>query len=214
MVSMHVSSINRRRIADAVDRLDRASREGLPPAVFLAQTDEFQKTVHRVLASVYPDGYAKPLSLKIANLFVARYHYHERHTILASSPVQLMLDPSNSCQVHCPGCVHTSNPKIKDKYDRPDGMLSTETFERFIRLYGPFAFGVVFYNYGEPFLNKGHPSLSAVQRNFSCIPACRPTSRCRTLTLNPWFARGSTVSLHPLTGRRRRYTARTAAGER
>lgn len=153
-------------IAIAVDRLDQATYNGLAPSDFLALTDEQQATFHRILATVYPDGYAKLLALKIANLFVARYHFIERHTKLASSPVQLMIDPSNVCQLQCPGCVHTGNTEISKIFDWPNGFLSSETFEEFIRLYGPFAFGVVFYNYGEPFLNKNTPHLIRRAKDF------------------------------------------------
>ncbi|NKB17514.1 MAG: hypothetical protein HC770_04475 [Pseudanabaena sp. CRU_2_10] len=157
---------SRQQIFAAVERLEQATHEGSTPTEFLTLIDEQQSIFYRALATAYPVGYAKLLALKIANLFVARYHFIERHTKLASSPIQLMIDPSNVCQLQCPGCVHTGNPEISKLFDWPNGFLSNESFEEFIRLYGPFAFGVVFYNYGEPFLNKNTPQLIRRAKDF------------------------------------------------
>ena len=127
---------------------------------FLALVDRAMPGLYEVLRNVYPsDGYAKLLALKLGNLAVGKYHYLHRHTVLASRPIQLMLDPSNSCQLQCPGCVHTANPSLQDRFPWPKGLLTMETYERFMRMYGPFSCGVVFYNYGEPLLNKRTPEM-------------------------------------------------------
>jgi pyruvate-formate lyase-activating enzyme len=156
----------RQKVVAAVKYLDRATYNGSNPTNFLTLIDEQQSIFYHALATAYPAGYAKLLALKISNLFVARYHFIERHTKLASSPIQLMIDPSNVCQLQCPGCVHTGNPEISKLFDWPNGFLSNDSFEEFIRLYGPFAFGVVFYNYGEPFLNKNTPQLIRRAKDF------------------------------------------------
>ncbi len=154
------------QITAAVELLDHATFRGSTPTEFLALIDEQQLVFYRCLATAYPSGYAKLLALKIANLFVARYHFIERHTKLASSPIQLMVDPSNACQLQCPGCVHSAKSVKEKLFDWPSGNLSKESFDDFIGLYGPFAFGVVFYNYGEPFLNKNTPQFIRRAKEF------------------------------------------------
>jgi MoaA/NifB/PqqE/SkfB family radical SAM enzyme/precorrin-6B methylase 2 len=145
-------------IETGIRNLQRQSRR-LSTAAFLERVDQEQQTMRSALGAVYPDSYAGLLALKICNLIVARFHFIHRHSKLASGPIQLMVDPANSCPLKCPGCVHSGNPDFKDRYDWPGGLLSEEGFEAFIRLYGPTAFGVVFYNYGEPMLNKRTPLL-------------------------------------------------------
>jgi len=138
----------------------------LRAADFLTMVDEVQDEIRTVLARWYPAGFAGLLALKISNLAVARYHAMHRHTRVASGPIQLMVDPANSCPLSCPGCVHTGNPDLKSRYDWPGGLLKVECFDGFIRLYGPTAFGVVFYNYGEPMLNKRTPDLIRSAKRF------------------------------------------------
>ena len=154
------------QFAAAVGHLDQATRKGSTPAEFLTLIDEKQSIFHRILTTAYSSNYAKLLALKISNLFVARYHFIERHTKLASSPIQLVIDPSNACQLQCPACVHTGNTEVSKLIDWPNGNLSKESFEELIRLYGPFAFGVSFFNYGEPFLNKNTPHFIRRAKDF------------------------------------------------
>jgi MoaA/NifB/PqqE/SkfB family radical SAM enzyme len=79
-----------------------------------------------------------------------------------------MVDPANACQLHCPGCVHTSNPEWAKHaaLDWPPGMLPLEQYRKILRLYGPFAFGAVLYNYGEPLLNSLTPHYIALARQY------------------------------------------------
>jgi MoaA/NifB/PqqE/SkfB family radical SAM enzyme/precorrin-6B methylase 2 len=152
-------------VADAISKIEtaihnlRTAAPRLGVAEFLSLVDGEQKTIRTALGVRYAADFAGLLALKVSNLAVARYHAMHRHTSVASGPIQLMVDPANSCPLSCPGCVHTGNPDLKARYDWPGGLLRTECFEEFIRLYGPTAFGVVFYNYGEPMLNKRTPNL-------------------------------------------------------
>lgn len=137
---------------------EAAMPEILEKREFLALVDRETPRLHGALRDVY-GSYASLLGLKLCNLAVGKYHYLHRHTVPASRPVQLMLDPSNSCQLRCPGCVHTANPSLQGRFPWPNGLLNMEIYERFMRMYGPFACGVVFYNYGEPLLNKRTPEI-------------------------------------------------------
>lgn len=147
--------------SNLVDSILAAFEEGMAAPGkrdFLNAVDRETPRLYGPLRDVY-DGYAKLLVLKLCNLAVGKYHYLHRHTVPASRPIQLMLDPSNSCQLQCPGCVHTGNPSLQGRFPWPNGLLTMEIYERFMRTYGPFACGVVFYNYGEPLLNKRTPEM-------------------------------------------------------
>ncbi len=127
---------------------------------FFSILDQEKDRLYKSFRTAYlNDEFSKLITLKVCNLFAGKYHFIHRHTKVASKPFQLMLDPSNNCQLQCPGCVHTSNPEIKNRFDWPGGLLNMETFHRFMKMYSPFAFGVCFYNYGEPLLNKHTPDM-------------------------------------------------------
>jgi len=127
---------------------------------FLTAADEVQRKLASVLESRYPRReYARLLALRIVNLVVARHHFHHRHSRLASRPFQLMLDPVNNCHLACPGCLHTSNRAFAGTYDWPGGRLAVEDHRAFLADHGPTAWGVVFYNWGEPLLHKELPAL-------------------------------------------------------
>lgn len=133
---------------------------------FLRLADEAQQVVARRVSEAYrSEAFGRLLALKIVNLAVARHHFGHRHTALASRPVQLMLDPANNCHLSCPGCVHTGNRDLSARYDWPGGLLAPGTFDAFLRELGPTAFGAVFYNYGEPMLNKRTPAMIRAAKN-------------------------------------------------
>src|ERR1700689_5001093 len=58
------------------------------------------------LRTRFPSPLAEALTLKVLNLFPARYHFRARSVSLLSRPFGLVVDPSNVCQLACPGCVH------------------------------------------------------------------------------------------------------------
>lgn len=135
---------------------------------FLSIIDSNKTTILNGFATKYSEQYAKLITLKFQNLIVAKYHYIHKHTTIASRPIQLMIDPANACQLACPGCVHTSNPawSKRAKIDWPAGMLSQVQFDKILRFYGPFSFGAVLYNYGEPLLNPLTPKYIAMARRY------------------------------------------------
>ena len=50
---------------------------------------------------------AKALTLKAINICLAKQHFRARSTAVLSRPFGLIIDPSNSCNLGCPGCVHS-----------------------------------------------------------------------------------------------------------
>ncbi len=135
---------------------------------FVRQIDAFQRQYLAELTAAYGNAaFAKLMLLKIGNLLIARHGFHHRHTLLAGRPTQIMLDPANSCQLQCPGCVHspTANGRVPDPsgerttFDWPKGVMAPALFDRIMSDQGPFAFASILYNYGEPLLHRQFPAM-------------------------------------------------------
>jgi len=132
-----------------------ALRSGVPKEQAAAYLDQFQQATFSALMDQYGDAtFAQVLALKLANLAAARYHLANRHSVLFSHPVVLRVDPSNACQLACPGCVHSENNVHAGVFDWPSTTLSVDTHDAWLTRLGPFAFCAVLFNYGEPLLNK------------------------------------------------------------
>jgi pyruvate-formate lyase-activating enzyme len=122
---------------------------------FMQFADSFQAQLFSDLLSRYRhETFSKLLALKITNLAVARYHHRHRHSILMSRPVQLTVDPTNVCQLGCPGCVHSSNEPYRELFDWPRKALAVDVHDRFLETMAPFAFATVLYSYGDPLLHR------------------------------------------------------------
>lgn len=137
-----------------------AARAESSKRVFLARADELQRALENDLRETFGrPAWARLVALRLTNLVVARFHFHHRHSRLASRPIELMLDPVNNCHLSCPGCLHTANPGFAGAFDWPGGRIADEHYDRLLAEYGPLAWGMVFYNWGEPLLHKGTPGL-------------------------------------------------------
>ncbi len=111
------------------------------------------------LRARFPSPLAEALTLKVLNLFLARYHFRARTASLLSRPFGLVIDPSNVCQLACPGCVHSTSNEALQLFDWPNGTLTENRLSALLKRYGPYAIGTLFYNYGEPLLNINTPKL-------------------------------------------------------
>ena len=100
---------------------------------------------------------SKAVTIKLLNLCLAKYHLRMRHTRLRSSPFGLQVDPSNVCNLACPGCVHSAGPKERKVFTWGTGMLSEDRMSALFHRYGPAAIHVIFCNYGEPLINPETP---------------------------------------------------------
>lgn len=109
---------------------------------------------------------AEGLTLKILNLFLARYQFQARCASLLSRPFGLVVDPSNACRLACPGCVHSARNEALHVFDWPKVTLSAERFSALLQRYGPYAIGVEFSNYGEPLLNLNTPNLIRLAKTY------------------------------------------------
>jgi MoaA/NifB/PqqE/SkfB family radical SAM enzyme len=132
----------------------------------LRAVEESKKELYNLLLERFPPAIAKALTLKSLNICLAKYHFHARSTIVPSRPFGLLVDPSNMCQLECPGCVHSPGPKEQGLFHWPNGILSEDRFLKMLKLYGPTAIGVNFFNYGEPLLNRNTPRFIRQARSF------------------------------------------------
>jgi MoaA/NifB/PqqE/SkfB family radical SAM enzyme len=118
------------------------------------------------LRTRFPSPLAEALTLKVLNLFLARYHFRARSASLLSRPFGLVVDPSNVCQLACPGCVHSTGSEASQLFDWPNGTLSENRLSALLKRYGPYAIGTLFYNYGEPLLNLNTPKLIRMAKSW------------------------------------------------
>ncbi len=150
-----------------LDEAETALRSIDEKRAFMRFADAFRSKLFDRLDAAYRDElFAKLLALKLSNLAVAQHHYHRRHADLVARPVQLTVDPTNACQLACPGCVHTTNPERRGLFDWPRAALPASVHDAFLELAGPFAFSTLLYNYGEPLLHRDFPSFVRSAKRF------------------------------------------------
>jgi radical SAM protein with 4Fe4S-binding SPASM domain len=85
---------------------------------------------------------------KAANFFVAGLNQYLRPARPLGFPVIAQVEPANFCNLTCPLCLTTSITK-----SRTPTLLPFETFQRFIDECGDYLLHLIFWNWGEPFLN-------------------------------------------------------------
>ena len=85
---------------------------------------------------------------KAANFFVAGLNQYLLPTRPLGYPVIAQVEPANYCNLRCPLCLTSSITK-----SRPPALLPFETFQRFIDECGDYLLHLIFWNWGEPFLN-------------------------------------------------------------
>jgi MoaA/NifB/PqqE/SkfB family radical SAM enzyme len=100
---------------------------------------------------------AKALAVKLANVCLAKAHFRARDAVVRSRPISLVADPSNSCNLACPGCVHSAHAKELQWFDWKPGMVSAPRLTALLDHYGPTAMFAGLYNYGEPLVNPETP---------------------------------------------------------
>lgn len=150
-------------------------------SLFLAEVDKFSaECLPGLLQQTRNLHYSKLLLLKITNLLVIKYQFLHHHEHLLARPFGLLVDPSNSCPLRCPGCLHNQHfRQHKNIIDWPDGLLSTETFELFLRQFAPYALYMHFFNWGEPLLNKNTAKFIEMAKGF-----CLDTALSSNLNVN------------------------------
>jgi MoaA/NifB/PqqE/SkfB family radical SAM enzyme len=133
---------------------------------------------------------AQALTLKILNLLLTRYHLRARDTLLLSHPFGIVVDPSNICQLACPGCVHSERSELVRLFDWPKGTLSESRFAALLKLYGSSAIAVYFCDYGEPLLNLNTPRLVRMAKSYLLATALSSTLSVRRFDPEAYVASG------------------------
>jgi MoaA/NifB/PqqE/SkfB family radical SAM enzyme len=142
-----------------LSRIDCELRQCQRADIAAGILDRAKPDLCSLLCVRFPSPLAEALTVKILNLLLARYHFQARSRSLLSRPFGLIVDPSNACQLACPGCVHSVRNDAQQVFDWPNATLSEDRFSALLQRYGPYAIEVYFYNYGEPLLNLNTPKL-------------------------------------------------------
>lgn len=121
---------------------------------YLLQVDHLKDCIYEYMNGLYDPVYSKMLIMKLTNAIVVNYERNNRRVLVASQPIGFLVDPSNVCNLHCPGCIHTSKAAWKEHKDWPSKLLDRENFAHLLKEYGTNATTINLYNYGEPFVNK------------------------------------------------------------
>ena len=156
-----------RRLSALLSDIEEGTRTGRPlPAVL----DLLSSSKLAIFQCLSDDGHvsivAKVLTLKILNLCLAKYHYLSRSSMVLSHPLGLIIDPSNVCNLACPGCVHSPHSKELQIFSWGKGNLPENRFSAFLRRYGPAAIHCNFCNYGEPLVNPETPKFIRQAKGF------------------------------------------------
>jgi MoaA/NifB/PqqE/SkfB family radical SAM enzyme len=114
----------------------------------------------------FDEAAAQALTLKILNIRLAGNDLKARRSSALCRPLGIVADPSNVCRLACPGCVHSVRSEALKRFIWPNGTLSEERFSALLKLYGPYAIGVYFCNYGEPLLNLNTPKLIRLAKSY------------------------------------------------
>ncbi|MCW5976734.1 MAG: radical SAM protein [Bryobacteraceae bacterium] len=125
----------------------------------IAVLDRAKLHLYALMERRFRPAEALALTLKILNLLLGRRQFRARYATLAAKPFGLVVDPSNACRLACPGCVHSPRVESLKLFDWAPATLSQDRFARLLRLYGPYAIGAYFCNYGEPLLNRRAPTF-------------------------------------------------------
>ena len=105
-----------------------------------ASSPEFMRKVRaskKELAGIYWDSIgsepaAQLLALKTLNLLLARRDFFDRAQRAIASPFGLVVEPSNGCNLGCPGCVHSANAKQRKVFDWSPGMVKADLMRDFL----------------------------------------------------------------------------------
>ena len=149
---------NRKSVSELLGALIEAADGG-------ASSPEFMRKVRaskNELAGIYWDSIgsepaAQLLALKTLNLLLARRDFFHRAQRAIASPFGLVVEPSNGCNLACPGCVHSENARQRNVFDWSPGMVKADLMRDFLDQYGPYATHIFLYDYGEPLLNPRTP---------------------------------------------------------
>ncbi len=155
------------RIQKILSSIEKRTREETNLGVVLQSLDAAKAGLYNCFREYFDSTLVgKALTLKVLNLCLGKHQFRARNTVSIAKPFGIHLDPSNSCNLACPGCVHSRSAKKLGVFDWKPGMLSEERASAFLARFGPYAIQTVFYNYGEPLLNPNTPKLIRLAKSY------------------------------------------------
>jgi radical SAM protein with 4Fe4S-binding SPASM domain len=101
---------------------------------------------------------------KAVNFFLAGLNQYLLPGRPLGYPVIAQVEPANYCNLTCPLCLTTSITK-----SRPRTLLAFGTFKRFIDECGEYLLQLIFWNWGEPFLNPDFIRMIAYAKAKSIV---------------------------------------------
>ncbi len=155
------------RIAESLRGIEEAIRTGAGLKAVVKLLDRARPAIFECLAAHFASPVtAKALTLKVLNLCLAKYHLLARSTTVLSRPFGLNIDPSDACNLACPGCVHSHHVKELKLFDWDKKTLPESRLAALLDCYGPYAIHAVFCNYGEPLINPETPKLIRLAKTY------------------------------------------------
>lgn len=99
---------------------------------------------------------------KTRNFARVRQAYKAGRAEFIGSPIEIRVDPTSVCNLHCPLC-----PTGTHEIDRSKGMMSLDTFQEVLDRHAPDVFRIKMNVWGEPLLNRRLSQMIelATQRN-------------------------------------------------
>jgi MoaA/NifB/PqqE/SkfB family radical SAM enzyme len=158
--------VGRDSVFPVLSGLAAALRACPRPEWAVESLEQSKASLYTLLRCRFPAVAAQALVLKLLNICLAKHHLEARHAKLLSRPFGLVADPSNTCRLACPGCVHSARSRERRLFDWPNGMLAADRMASLLRLYGPHAVGVYLCNYGEPLLNLETPRFIRMAKSY------------------------------------------------
>src|SRR5260370_429821 len=154
------------RAHEILSVIDAAVRSRSPIEAVLEILDRSKHPLFDELRARFDSIAAQALTLKILNLCLAKYDFLARSPHLLSRPFGLIADPSNGCNLACPGCVHSRYVKERGFFDWQKGMLPESLLDGLLKRYGPYAIQMTLYNYGEPLINPETPRFIRMAKRY------------------------------------------------
>ena len=154
------------RLQKIVQRLDEPIRAQAPLGAVLETLDAAKPELYSSLHGVFGHTVSQALALKILNSCLAKYHLQVRSSTLLSKPYSLNIDPSDACNLACPGCVHSNHVKELKLFLWDKQLLPESRLEAFMKRHGPYAIHTIFCNYGEPLINPETPKYFRTAKRY------------------------------------------------
>jgi len=100
-----------------------------------------------------------------SNFLHSKYEMYRGEVAVRSYPYYLTLEPSDRCQLRCPTCVTgienqlRADHRAETVFRQARKSLTHELLDSLLAELGQYLYLIVFYNFGEPLLNKDLPAL-------------------------------------------------------